>query len=81
MHDWFFEGSSIRDVLVGGISVRSCLDSPPVFLALFFQEKTDIKFHLQCLMVGEQACSCLTRPQEGGAYMVGMKSKARSLKV
>lgn len=64
-----------------GISVRSCLDPSSGCLACFFQEKNDIKFPLQWLMVGERACSCLARPQEGGAYMIGMKLNARLLKV
>ena len=71
----------MKGVLAAGVSVRSCLDPPPGCLALLFQEKPDIKLHLHCLMVGERACSCLARPQEVGAYMVGMKLKARSLYV
>lgn len=80
-HDWFFKASNMMAVLAEGTSSRSWLNLRELFSGLFFHGKAGLKFNLQCLMVGGQACSCLTRPQEGGANIVGMKVDARSLKV
>ena len=76
----FLEMSSSTDVLVDERSFCCCCDLSELRLALFFHEKVGMNFHLRCPIGGERACSCLARPQEGGANIVVMRVNTLALR-
>lgn len=79
MHDWVLKRLNKAVVLAEGAISRSRLDPQRSCLTLFILDKSDMIFHLQFPLVGERACSCLARPQEGGANIIDMRLDARSI--